>query len=251
MVAEKKGGDLKAFYWVLVGTAVIAVGAVGWSALGGGLSSASTQPNMSIVQGEVDDLQALVAMATGIERGDPDAPITILEFADFQCPACQQFATFVKPEIDLAYVESGIASFVFHDYPLTDGHPHSFFAARAARCALDQGEQHFWPFHDQLFSHQATWAMSTSPPANAFESYAAAIGLDVNDFSGCLKSDRHADGVSANMRLGIELGVSGTPTIFVSKKGGGSGIRVIRWSEFAGFQEVIDRLLEEDAGGGV
>ncbi len=252
MVAEKKkGGDLKAFNWVLVATAVIAVGAVGWSAIGGGVSSSSTQPIVSIVEGEVEDLQALVAMATGVERGDPDAPITILEFGDFQCPACQQFATFVKPDIDLTYVESGIASFVFHDYPLTNGHPHAFFAARAARCALDQGEQHFWPYHDQLFSHQATWAVSQTPPVNAFESYADAIGLDVDDFGSCLQSDRHADVVSANIRLGIELGVSGTPTLFVSKKGGGQGIRVIRWNEFAGFQEVIDRLLEEDAGGGV
>ena len=250
-MAEKKGGDLKAFYWVLVGTAVIAAGAVGWSALGGGVSASSTQPIMSILEGGVEDLEELVALATGIERGDPDAPITILEFGDFQCPACQQFATFVKPEIDLTYVQSGIANFVFHDYPITGGHPHAFYAARAARCALDQGDQNFWPFHDQLFSHQATWSMSAAPPTNAFASYASAIGLDEDEFTGCLRSDRHADVVSANMRLGLELGVSGTPTIFVSKKGGGAGIRVVRWNEFAGFKEVIDRLLEEDAGGGV
>ena len=249
-MAEKKGGDLKAFYWVLVGTAVIALGAVGWSALGGGLSAASTQPIVSIVEGEMEDLQALVAMATGVERGDPDAPISILEFADFQCPSCQQFATFVKPQIDLAYVEEGVASFVFHDYPIPSLHPHAFFAARAARCALDQGGEYFWPFHDQLFSQQAVWSLSQSPPINNFESYAAAIGLDVGDFTSCLKSDRHADVVSANMRLGIELGVSGTPSIFVSNKATGSAIRVIRWSEFEGVQEVVDRLLEEGAGDG-
>ena len=56
--------------------------------------------------GDVEDLEALVEMATGVERGDPDAAITILEFGDFQCPACQQFATLVKPQIDLAYIES-------------------------------------------------------------------------------------------------------------------------------------------------
>jgi protein-disulfide isomerase len=172
-----------------------------------------------------------------------------LEFGDFQCPACQQFATFVKPQVDLAYVDEGVARFVFHDYPIVSGHPYAFLAARAARCALDQGEQYFWPFHDQLFSHQSTWSVSQSPPMNAFESYAAAIGLDVDDFAGCLDSDRHAEVVSANMRLGTELGVSGTPTIFVSK-GGGMGVRVNRWNEFAAFQEVIDRLLEEDSGDG-
>ena len=249
-MAEKKGGDLKAFYWVLVGTAVIAVGAVGWSTMGGGVSSAATQPILSIVEGEIEDLQTLVAMATGVERGDPDAPISILEFGDFQCPACQQFASFVKPQVDLAYVDEGVASFVFHDYPIISAHPHAFFASRAARCALDQGDQYFWPFHDQLFSQQAAWSLSQSPPINAFESYAAAIGLDVEDFTSCLQSDRHADVVSANMRLGIELGVSGTPSIFVSKKGGGTAVRVIRWNEFEGVAEVVDRLLEEGAGDG-
>ena len=249
-MAKDKSGDLKAFYWVLGATAVIAVGALGWAALGGGLSSAATQPILSIVEGEIEDLERLVETATGVERGNPDAPITILEFGDFQCPACQQFATFVKPQIDLAYVEQGVARFVFHDFPIVSGHPHAFLAARSARCALDQGDQYFWPFHDQLFSHQSTWAMSQGPPTNAFESYAATLGLDVDDFANCLGSDRHAEVVSANMRLGVELGVSGTPTIFVSK-GGGMGIRVVRWNEFEGFQDVIDRLLEEDGGDGV
>ena len=86
-------------------------------------------------------------------------------------------------------------------------------------------------------------------PMNAFEDYAATIGLDVGDFASCLDSDRFADVVSANMRLGIELGVSATPTIFVSR-GGGMGVRVNRWNEVDAFKTVIDRLLEEDAGDG-
>jgi protein-disulfide isomerase len=248
-VTKKKGGDLKAFYGVLGAVAVIAAVALLWSSRGGGMSGAATGPIASIVMGEVEDMRALVQMATGVERGDPDAPITILEFGDFQCPACQQFATFVKPQIDLAFVEGGIARFEFHDFPLS-GHPHAFFAARAARCALDQGEQYFWPYHDQLFAHQATWSPSLSPPARAFEDYASAIGLNVEDFADCLDSDRHADVISANMRLGIELGVSGTPTVFVSK-GGGMGVRVNRWNEVGAFETVIDRLMEEDAGDGI
>jgi len=183
-MAEKKGGDLKAFFVALGGTASIAVGALLWSALGSGLSAASTQPIVSIVEREIEDLQVLVEMATGVERGSPDAPITILEFGDFQCPACQQFATFVKPQIDLTYVEAGVARFVFHDFPLAPDHTHAFFAARAVCCALDQSEEHYWPFHDQLFQRQSTWSVSQSPPLNAFESYAAVVGLDVEDFTG-------------------------------------------------------------------
>ena len=228
---------------------MIGAGTLVWSALAGGLSAASTQPIVSIVEGEITDFQALIALAAGVERGDGDAQITVMEFGDFQCPACQQFAALVKPQIDLAYVESGLARFVFHDYPLTRDHPHAFFAARAARCVLEQGDQYFWPFHDQLFSHQSTWALSQSPPINAFESYAGAIGADTDDFTTCLESVRYADVVSANMRLGMELGVDRTPTIFVSR-GEGMAVRVVRWSEFERFQEVIDRLLEEGGAGG-
>ncbi len=207
----------------------------------------ATVPITSIVMGELEDVEALVEMATGVERGDPDAPITILEFGDFQCPACQQFASMVKPQIDLAYVDEGIARFVFHDFPLS-GHAHAFLAARAARCALDQGGQYFWPYHDQLFRNQSTWSLSQSPPTNAFESYAGTLGLDANNFADCLDSDRHADVISANMRLGMELGVTGTPSVFVSE-GAGRSIRVSRWNEFEAYQSVIERMME-DAGDG-
>ena len=86
-------------------------------------------------------------------------------------------------------------------------------------------------------------------PINAFKSYAGTLGLNEDDFGDCLNSDRHADVISANMRLGTELGVSGTPSIFVSK-GGGRSVRVTRWNDFEAHQSVIERMLEEDAGGG-
>ena len=243
-MSEKKNGDLKGFYLVLGSVAVIAVGAIGWAFLQTALSSAATKPILEIVTGELTDVQALVDMATGVERGNPDAPITIMEFADYQCPACQQFATLVKPEVDLAYVETGIVRFVFHDFPL-GGHPHAFLAARAARCALDQGQEYYWPYHDQLFGHQSTWAVSQAPPFNAFETYAATIGMNEDDFGACLNSELHADVVSANMRLGMELGVTGTPTLYASK-GGGRATRIARWGEFSGVQEVVEQLMGQD-----
>ncbi len=82
-----------------------------------------------------------------------------------------------------------------------------------------------------------------------FAGYAATLGLDVDEFSDCLDSDRHADVISANIRLGTELGVNGTPTIFVSK-GDGRSVRVSRWSEFEAIKSVVDRMMEEDAGDG-
>lgn len=165
----------------------------------------------------LDDPQELVRIAQGITRGSPDAPVTILEFADFQCPACMSFAGSAKPQIDLAYVDEGHAKFVFYDFPLITIHAHAFLAARAGRCANDQGM--FWEYHDALFRNQSAWASSMNPPVGAFEDYAATVGLDQDEFSSCLRSDRHADVVTANMRLGQELGVGSTPTVMINAEG--------------------------------
>ncbi len=245
---KKSGSDsgtsMTSFYWILGLVAVIAIGSVGYSLVGGRFTDAA----LEAVPVEYENPQELVELAAGVERGDPDAPITILEFADFQCPACRQFATGVKAEVDLAYVDNGVAKFVFQDFPLTQ-HPHAFLAARAARCALDQGGQHFWAYHDQLYVNQASWSPNTVPPIAAFESYAQGLGLNEEEFNGCLNSDRHAVAVSASIELGQLMQVSGTPTIFVSG-GGGMATRVTRWGEFSAIQEVVESLMaeKEEAG---
>lgn len=228
--------------WLGVGTASAATA----QQSPGRMDSAVTEPIQSILSGEIQDIEALLAMATFVERGDPDAPITVLEFGDFQCPACQQFALVVKPQIDADYVDEGIARFEFRDFPLVSIHPHAFIAARAARCALDQGGPYFWSFHDRLYEGQETWAESRSAPTDTFVDYAASIGLDGADFANCLDSDRHADVVSANMRLGFELGVGGTPTLVVSETGE-PGYEVSRWNDFGAYQSLIERLLAEAA----
>ncbi len=204
---------MKKFYVVLGVVAVIGIGAVGFSALGNATSNAVTAP---VELAELDDPQTLIAMARGVEIGNPDAKVAIWEFGDFQCPACAVFAGQVKPQVDLAYVESGQAKLVFFDYPLSM-HAHAFLAARAARCAEDQDA--FWAYHDELFRRQNDWAF-VSNPASDFVGYAADLGLDRATFDGCLNSDAHADVVTANMRLGQELRVNSTPTVMVVPDGG-------------------------------
>ena len=245
MISVKRFIVASSLIWLGVGTASAATA----QQAPGRMDSAVTDPIQSIVSGEIQDVEALVAMATSVDRGDPDAPLRIVEFGDFQCPACQQFALAVKPQIDAAYVDEGIVRFEFHDFPLVSIHAHAFIAARAARCALDQGGPNFWAFHDRLYAEQATWAASPSAPTDTFVAYAASIGLDVNDFTSCLDSDRHADVVSANMRLGSEMGVSSTPTVVVAPADG-PGFQVNRWNDFAAYQSVIDRLLAEAARDG-
>jgi protein-disulfide isomerase len=164
----------------------------------------------------LEDPQQLRELARGVVLGDSAAPITIMEFADYSCPHCGLFQAQIKPRIELAYVQDGQAKFVFHDRPL-GSFPHSFLAARAARCAGDQDR--YFEYHDVLFQNQPTWSLRSAPPAGLFEGYAEELGLDATAFRGCLRSDRHADVVTANLRLAEQLDVYSTPTVLVRSTG--------------------------------
>jgi protein-disulfide isomerase len=220
---------------VLVGLAVLAAVVLNLRA-GGGAEMAIAPIDLQIT-----DMSELADRAPGIHVGDENAPITILEFADFQCPGCMAFAGTVKPQVEIAFIESGVAKFVFYDFPLTSIHPHAFLAARAARCAEEQGM--FWEYHDEVFRNQSAWSFSATPPSGAFEDYAAQVGLDQGDFRSCLRSDRYADVVTANMQLGQGLGVTGTPTILITR--GGRDVRQVNAATIADMYPEIQRIVEE------
>jgi protein-disulfide isomerase len=235
--ASQGGSGMGRIYWILGIVLVLGIGIIGYSVGSTALSSTATEPVP--VEG-LDDPQRLMEMARGVVRGNPDAPITILEFADFQCPGCAQFARDVKPTVDAEFVEPGTARFVFYDFPLVSIHPNAFLAARAGRCAEDQDR--FWDYHDQLFRFQPRWSASGNP-AGLFEEYAREIGLDTEAFSSCLRSSRHAELVTANMELGYQLQVQGTPTVMVTR-GRGMGQRV------AGSPEAIREAVARLQAGG-
>ena len=148
----------------------------------------------------------------GISLGRADAPITIYEFADFQCPHCAQFAAFVEPLIRERLVETGKARYVFYEFPL--GFKWSFLAARAGRCANEQGK--FWDFHAIAFARQPQWSYDPDAAAQ-FTEYARTIpGMDAGKFDQCVRSDRFQKEVSESLQLGQSLGVGGTPTLYVN-----------------------------------
>lgn len=233
-------GGINRLYWVLGAVAILAVAIFGYTLGTSALGTAATSP----VELDVQDSGALVELAQGVTMGEPDAPITIVEFGDYQCPGCGAFALQVKPQVELSFVQNGEARFVFYDFPLVSIHPHAFLAARAARCAGDQ--ELFWEYHSALFQNQSDWANQQSV-VGTFVGYAEDIGADGDAFEACLKSDRHADVVTANMRLGEELGITGTPTVMVSQ-GGGMARRLASF-QFADIQRVVEDLREEAAEG--
>ena len=148
----------------------------------------------------------------GISLGRDDAPITIYEFADFQCPHCAQFAAFIEPLIRQNLVDTGKARYVFYEFPL--GFKWSFLSARAGRCANEQGK--FWDFHGLIFARQQQWAFEQDAAAQFVEYSRTIPGLDAGKFEQCVRSDRFQREVSESLQLGQSLGVGGTPTLFVN-----------------------------------
>lgn len=193
----------------------------------------------------MDDPQTVVQLASGVTTGNPDAPITIAEFGDYQCPGCAGFAGTVKPQLEIAYLQGGQVKFVFFDYPLISIHPHAFLAARASRCAQDQDL--YWEYHTELFNNQRAWSVSQTAPLGLFEDYAAAVGLDEGSFRECLRSDQHAELVTANMQLGHLLGVTGTPSVMVSE--GGGVARRLPDTSFESIRTVVEEMLGNLEGG--
>jgi len=147
------------------------------------------------------------------QRGEATAPVTIIEFTDFQCPYCQRHATETMPRLISDMIDSGRVRYVVKDFPLDSIHPQARAAAVAARCAADQDA--YWPMHDALFARQAEWSNQEAGAAEVFTTIAGDLGLNTTDFAACLSSGRHDAVVQANQDEGIALGVNGTPAFFI------------------------------------
>lgn len=236
---QSDSGNSSALYYVLGAVAVLGVGLVAYSVGSSAFSSAATQP----VELTFENDEQLVALAEGETLGDPGAGVTIVEFGDYQCPACGSFALQFKPQIETRFVETGEAKFVFYDFPIPSIHPNAFLAARAARCAGDQGA--YWEYHTTLFQNQSRWS-TANLPTSAFEDYAEQVGIDEGEFSTCLNSDRFADVVTANMELGSRMGVGGTPTVLINVDG---QTRRLNDYSIAAIQNAIASVRSESNGG--
>jgi protein-disulfide isomerase len=231
------GPNLKPFYWLLGLVGLLGIGWIGISALRG--NQAAQEP-IQLSPEALANSQELVRLARGVKKGPDDAPIRILVFSDYTCPACRQFTTTVEPGLRQDFIDAGRVQLVYHDFPLGGGaHQWGFVAARAARCAEEQNK--FWEYHDLLFNKQSEWTYSQNMPTRQLENYAGELNLDGRAFDACLKSDRHQDLVTANKALGDQLGVRGTPTLFMSP----SGRQLDReWSDYA----LMKQRLEQELG---
>ena len=230
----------KAMTWALAAAGGLAVAIVGWNVVSSLFDG--TVRSSAEIEFEFSTPQELIAAAVPVSLGNPDAPVTVMEFGDYQCPACQNFYRQAKPILDVSYIEPGRVRFEFYDFPLEATHPNAFLAARAARCAGDQDR--YWDYHDRLFQNQILWSVEPDP-AGAFTGYADDLGLDGGEFRSCLRSDRHAEVVVANQMLGIQLGAQSTPTVMLNA-GDGRATWIDNWT--TNLRPVLEAALAEATG---
>ncbi len=198
--------------------AIIVVAVVGSIIMFGGSDSASSGAwigdPLLLATGEANGDEEV--QAADHYRGAEDPEVVIIEYADFECPACFGFA----PQLQIveANYEDEV-QVIFRHNPLSSLHPNAFAAHRAAEAAGQQDK--FWEMHDILFERQPSWSaqqsgLSVSDAAAVFEGYAEEIGLDMDKFRADVESEEVFDYIDSHLDSGSQLGVTGTPTIFLN-----------------------------------
>mgnify|MGYP001025523000 FL=1 len=173
--------------------------------------------------------------------GNPDAPITIIEFSDFQCPFCARFHIQTLPTIMEEYIEKGDVKLVFRDFPLQSIHPNAVPASVAAECSNEQGK--FKEMHDILFEKQNEWSnLETVYAIELFNQYSEQINLEQEQFTSCLSSAKYVKEIQNDLNDGRTYGITGTPGFFIGNQEIGF-VELKGAQPFESFKKVIDSQL--------
>jgi protein-disulfide isomerase len=183
---------------------------------------------------------ANVSTAGNPIKGKKDAPVTLVEFSDYQCPFCSRFFQTTLPTLTKEYIDTGKVRYAFRDFPLDQIHPNARKAAEAAHCAGDQGK--YWEMHDLLFQNQRALEI------DKLKAYASRLDLDSAAFATCVDTDKYKAKVQKNLEDGVEAGVRGTPSFFVGKTrpdGTIQGVMISGARPATDFRQEIDRHLQD------
>jgi protein-disulfide isomerase len=180
----------------------------------GALAYLTTRPQTVSIPANVTVQPSDTSGFRGYLKGSPEAPVEITEFADYQCPFCQTFATLQMPTIEERLINTGRLRWRYRDFPLQQ-HSFSRLAAHSAACADEQGK--YWDQHKRIYEGQTEWATARDA-APIFRRYAQAGGLDLGRYDACMKAGKYAGRIQASLDEGIQLGVNSTPTLLVGNK---------------------------------
>ncbi|MEO8335636.1 MAG: DsbA family protein [bacterium] len=201
VAAAKRGGPGKGFWMALGAVAVLGVGALSYVATRPKTTSSKIDPTLPALKAE------------GYLMGNPAAPVEIIEFADFECPGCGQFATLTEPDIRTRMVNTGQVRVRFMDFPLPI-HKNTWDASLAASCANEQGK--FWEMHDLIFQNQDKWnGEATSRPRGPLGDLAKSLNLDMPKYNSCMDTEKFRANVQANLQEGERRQVSQTPSFII------------------------------------
>jgi protein-disulfide isomerase len=199
--SAKRGGPGRGF-WVTMGlVAVMGVAALSWVASRPKTTASTIDPSLPPMKAE------------GYLMGSPSAKVEVVEYADFECPSCGQFATVTEPDVRTRLVNTGKIRVRFLDFPLSM-HKNTWDASLAASCANDQGK--FWEMHDQIFATQDKWnGEATSNPRKVLKGIADGLHLDLAKYGACMDAETHRPQIQANQQEGERRGVSSTPSFAI------------------------------------
>lgn len=193
-------------------------------------AQAADQPSGPVVEAPVTEQPQYrrydIATENSYALGPADAPITLVEFSDYQCPYCRRWHAEVYEPLLAAY--PGKIRFVYRHLPLDSIHPEAIPAAEAAMCAGEQDA--FWPFHEKLFS-------SESLGSQIYIEYAQDLGLDMKTFEACVADRKYQEAVATDTNFAIDLGIRSTPTFFIN------GLAIVGAQPLDVFKQVIDKEL--------
>jgi protein-disulfide isomerase len=181
-----------------------------------------------------------ISVAGNPSMGKADAPVTLIEFSDYQCPFCRRFFNDTLPALKAEYVDTGKVRYVFRDYPLDRIHPKARKAAEAARCVGEQGK--YWQMHDLLFQNQQALEVEN------LKEYARRLHVDAAAFDACLDGGKYSAEIQKDFDEGGAAGVRGTPGFFIGKTRPDNTIEGVPMSgaqPVAVFRREIEKLLNE------
>jgi Protein-disulfide isomerase len=225
VVSKQRGNSSQRFYVVLA--LVIVAGAI--------LIVRAARAPRAIAN--VTTAPVTPAQAEGYLMGNANAPVQIMEFADFECPACGNFAVITEPDVRNRIVNAGLASYRFFDFPLPM-HKNTMAASNAAACAADQGK--FWEMHDELFRNQPEWnGEATDNPKKFFLGYVKSLGINTDTWEKCFDAQTHQSRILANQAEGNRRKVQSTPTFVI-------GTRMIPGAmSYDAFKSYVDSATKE------
>jgi len=218
--------------FIILGATVIAIFLI---SIGGKTNVPSTGSHLGNLRQQISELPNLTSLEDDDPiLGDPNAPVTLVEFGDYQCTFCTRFFKETEPILIEKYVKTGKLKMVFRDFVINGRESQN--AAEAAQCAGEQGK--YWEYHNRLYSERRGYNVGTFKEEN-LKRFAQELGLDTEQFNKCYDSGKYRDEISKDYQDALRFGSRGTPTFYLNGK------QLVGALPSYVFEQAIEQLLQE------